>query len=59
VKASKFMDVQKAFILKQGVDRHPVAERCRKACISAATPFNWTKSDEALLPDETRRLKLL
>jgi len=31
VKASKFTDAQKAFILKQGADGHPVAEICRKA----------------------------
>jgi hypothetical protein len=29
--ASKFTDAQKAFILKQGVDEHPVAEICRDA----------------------------
>ena len=31
MKASKFTDAQKAFILKQGADGHPVAEICRKA----------------------------
>lgn len=34
MKASKFSDVQKAFILKQGVDWIPVAEICRRAGIS-------------------------
>ncbi len=29
MKASKFSDDQKAFILKQGSDRMPVAEICR------------------------------
>ena len=33
MKASKFTDAQKAFILKQGADGHPVAEICRKAGI--------------------------
>ena len=36
MKASKFTDAQKAFILKQGADGHPVAEICQKAgCVSA------------------------
>jgi arginine exporter protein ArgO len=39
MKASKFTDAQKAFILKQGADGHPVAEICRKAGISEATYF--------------------
>ena len=59
MKASKFTDAQKAFILKQGADGHPVAEICRKAGISEATYFNWKKKYEGLLPDEMRRLKLL
>jgi putative transposase len=59
VKASKFTDAQKAFILKQGADGHPVAQSCRKAGISEATYFNWKKKYEGLLPDEMRRLKLL
>ncbi len=59
MKASKFTDAQKAFILKQGADGHPVAEICRKAGISQATYFNWKKKYEGLLPDEMRRLKLL
>ncbi len=33
MKASKFSDAQKAFILKQGDDGVPVAEICRKAGI--------------------------
>ncbi len=31
MKASKFSDAQKAFILKQGADGVPVADICRKA----------------------------
>ncbi len=34
MKASRFSDVQKAFILKQGADGVPVADICRKAVIS-------------------------
>ena len=59
VKASKFSDAQKAFILKQGDDGVPVAEICRKAGISQATYFNWKKKYAGLLPDEMRRLKAL
>lgn len=52
MKASKFSDAQKAFILKQGDDGVPVAEICRKAGISQATYFNWRKKYAGLLPDE-------
>lgn len=59
MKASKFSDTQKAFILKQGEGGLPVAEICRKAGISQATYFNWKKKYAGLLPDEMRRLKQL
>jgi putative transposase len=59
MKASKFSDAQKAFILKQGADGMPVADICRKAGISQATYFNWKKRYDALLPTEMRRLKQL
>lgn len=59
MKASRFSDAQKAFILKQGNDGVPVAEICRKAGISAATYFNWKKQYDGLLPSEMRRLKQL
>ena len=36
MKASRFSDAQKAFILKQGADGVPVADICRKAGISQA-----------------------
>jgi hypothetical protein len=48
MKASKFSDAQKAFILKQGRDGVPVADICRKAGISRATYFNWKKEYEQL-----------
>src|ERR1700754_4232191 len=57
MKASKFSDAQKAFILKQGADGIPVADICRKAGISQATYFNWKKKLDGLLPTEMRRLK--
>ena len=59
MKASRFTEAQKAFILKQGEEGTPVAEICRKAGISQATYFNWKKLYGGLLPDEMRRLKAL
>ena len=58
MKASKFSDAQKAFILNQGADGVPVTDICRKAGISQAY-FNWKKKYDGLLPTEMRRLKLL
>jgi putative transposase len=52
MKASKFSDAQKAFILKQGADGIPVTDICRKAGISQATYFNWKKKYDGLLPTE-------
>jgi putative transposase len=40
MRASKFTDAQRAFILKQADEGMPVAEVCRKAGISSATFFN-------------------
>ena len=40
MKASKFSDAQKAFIIKQGEEGTPVSEICRKAGISQVT--YWT-----------------
>ena len=59
MKASKFTDAQKAFIIKQGEEGTPVAEICRKAGISKATYFNWKKKYAGLLPTEMKRLKQL
>jgi putative transposase len=59
MKASKFSDAQKAFILKQGADGVPVVEICRRAGISQATYFNWKRKFDGLLPTEMRRLKQL
>ena len=56
MKASKFSDVQKAFILKQGKDGVAVADICRKAGISQTTYFNWKQKYDGLLPTEMRRL---
>jgi putative transposase len=43
MKASRFSEAQKAFILKQGADGTPAADICRKAGISQATCFDWKK----------------
>lgn len=59
MRASKFTDAQKAFILKQGEEGIPVAEICRKAGISQATYFNWKKKYAGLMPSEMKRLKQL
>ena len=59
MKASRFTEAQKAFVLKQGEEGTPVAEVCRTAGISQATYFNWTTRYGGLLPDEMRRLKAL
>ena len=59
MKASKFTDAQKAFVVKQGEEGMPVAEICRKAGISQATYFNWKKRYAGLMPSEMRRLREL
>lgn len=59
MKASKFTDAQKAFVIKQGEEGSPVADICRKAGISQATYFNWKKKYAGLLPTEMRRLREL
>lgn len=59
MKASKFSDAQKAFILKQGEEGVPVADICRRAGISDSTYYNWKKKYDGLLPTEMRRLKQL
>lgn len=59
MKASKFTDAQKAFVIKQGEEGTPVAEICRKAGISKATYFNWKKKYAGLMPSEMRRLREL
>ena len=59
MKASKFTDAQKAFIIRQGEEGTPVAEICRKAGISQATYFNWKKKYAGMMPSEMRRLREL
>ena len=59
MKASRFSEAQKAFILKQGADGMAVADICRKARNSQATYFNWKKKYDGLSPSEMRWLKQL
>ena len=59
MKAAKFTDAQKAFILRQGAEGVLVADICRKAGISQATYFNWKKKFDGMTPPEMRRLKQL
>lgn len=43
MKASKFTEAQKAFILKQGDEGRSMAEIYRKAGIGQSTCFGWEK----------------
>ncbi|WP_170419807.1 transposase, partial [Ruegeria atlantica] len=57
MKASKFTDAQKAFIIKQGEEGTPGV--CRKAGISQATYFNWKKKYAGMLPTDMKKLREL
>ena len=59
MRASKFTDAQKAFIIRQGESGTPVEEICRKAGISQATDFNWKKKYSGMMPSEMKRLREL
>jgi len=59
MKASRFTDSQKAFIIKQGEEGRPIAEVCREAGIRQATYFNWRKKYAGLMPSEMKRLREL
>ena len=59
MKASKFTDAQKAFIVNQEEEGTPVAEICRKAGISQSTYFNWKKKYAGLMPSEMKKLREL
>ena len=59
MKASKFSDAQKAFVLRQAESGVPVAEVCRKLGVSLATFFNWKKKYGGRLPNEMRCIKQL
>lgn len=59
MKASKFTDAQKAFIIKQGEEGTPFAEVCRQVGISQATYFNWKKNYAGMLPTDMKKLREL
>ena len=59
MKASKFSDAQKAYIVKRGEEGVPVAELCREIGISQATYFNWKKKYAGLMRSEMKRLREL
>ena len=59
MRASRFMDAQKAFILKQGAEGMPVAELCRKHGISDATFSTWRSKYGGMAASDARRLKAL
>jgi len=59
MKASKFTDAQKAFILRQAEDGVPLGDICRKAGINQATFYSWRKQYAGMTPPEMRRLKAL
>lgn len=59
MKASKFWDAQKAYIVKRGEEGLTVAEICREAGISEATYYNWQKEYAGLMPSEMKRLREL
>lgn len=59
MKASRFTDAQKAFVIKQGEEGKPIAEICREVGISQATYFNWRKKYAGLMPSEMKRLREL
>jgi putative transposase len=50
MKASRFSDAQKAFILKQAEEDVPIGDVCRKAGISQATFYSWRKKYAGMTP---------
>jgi putative transposase len=56
MKASKFSDAQKAYVMKRGEECVPVAELCEEAGICQATYVNWRKKYAGLMPSEMKRL---
>lgn len=59
MKRTKFIEQQRAFILRQAEEGTAVGEVCRKAGISEATYYNWRKKYGGLMPSEMKRLKQL
>lgn len=59
MKAARFTDAQKAFVLSQVEEGKTVAEVCREAGISSAIYFKWKKKYAGMLPSDMRRLRKL
>ena len=59
MKASRFSDAQKAFLLQKAEAGVSVAQICREAGISEATFYNWRKKYGGLMPSEMKKLKQL
>lgn len=59
MKASKFLEAQIAFVLKQAGAGTTIGEVCRRAWISEATFYNWRKRYGGLMPSEVKRLRQL
>jgi putative transposase len=59
MKASKFTEVQIAFVLKHADEVTGVAEVCRKPGIPEAIFYVWRKKYGNLLPTEMKRLRQL
>jgi putative transposase len=71
MKASKFTDAQKAFVIRQGEDGTPIEEVCRSSSdqrsrsdfrengISQATDYAWKKKYASLMPSEMKRMREL
>jgi putative transposase len=59
MRASKFSDAQKSFILNHDADGIWVLEMSCRAGISPAAYFNWKKKYDGVDPTETRRLNQL
>jgi len=56
MKASRFCDAQKAFVVKRSEEGAPVADIYREAGISQATCFNWRREYAGLMRSDMKRL---
>ena len=59
MKASRFSDAQKAYVLRQGDEGKSVAEICRQTGISQATYCDWKKKYAGLLTSDKPRCQRL
>lgn len=57
MKASKFSEVQIAFVMKQADAGTAIGEVRRKARISEATFYNWRKRYGGMMPSEVKPLR--